>query len=77
MMMSVRKSEIARARSKASVLIQWETIFARDDPHTLNSARHANKNERKNDRDHAETITSMIVVAMLRALVNEAQKIRL
>ena len=76
-MISVRESEIARKRSKTSVLIQWEMKLATDDPHALKSPRHANKSERKNDKDHAETMCIMIMVAMLRALVNEAQKIRL
>ena len=77
MMTSVRKSEIARARSKTSVLTQWETKVTTDDHHALKSPRHARRNDRKNDKDHAETMKIMTIVTLLERLVVEGQKIRL
>ena len=77
MMTSVRKSEIARARSKTSVLTQCETKLTTDDHHALKSPRHAKIKAKKNDKVHAETMYIMIVVAMLETLVVEGQKIRL
>ena len=77
MMASVRKSEIARARSKTSVLTQWETKLTTDDHHALKSPRHARRNERKNDKDHAETTNIINVVTLLEMLVVEGQNIRL
>ena len=77
MITSVRKSVIARTRSKRNVLTQWEVRSMTDIHQAPKSPRQANKNEKKNDKDHAETMYIMIIVIMLETLVFEGQKIRL